>query len=246
MRRLLEVACDGVGSALAAQAGGADRVELFADLACGGLTPSHATLAVTRDRVRLPVFVLVRPRAGDFLYRDWEAEVMLRDIAHCRALGMDGVVLGALSAEGDVDVALCRELVAAAGELQVTFHRAFDAARDLPAALESVIALGCARVLSSGGQGSAAAGAPTLAGLVRQACGRVGVIAGAGITAANIGDIAVRSGCSELHASAKALQRSAMQHHNGALSGLALDYQQSDAAQVAALRAALDALPDAD
>lgn len=245
MRRLLEIACDGVGSALAAQAGGADRVELFADLASGGLTPSHATLAVTRDRVRLPVFVLIRPRAGDFLYRDWEAEVMLRDIQHCRALGMDGVVLGALTAAGDVDVTLCRELVAAAGDLPVTFHRAFDAARDLPEALEAVIGLGCARVLSSGGHGSAVEGAGVLADMVQRAAGRIGVIAGAGLTASNISDVALRTGCMQLHASAKAIQRSAMQHHNRALTGLALEYAQSDAAQAAALRAALDALPDA-
>lgn len=246
MRRLLEIASDGVGSALAAQAGGADRVELFADLASGGLTPSHAALAVTRDRVRLPLFVLIRPRAGDFLYRDWEAEVMLRDIQHCRALGMDGVVLGALTAAGDVDVALCRELVAAAGDLQVTFHRAFDAARDLPEALEAVIGLGCARVLSSGGRGSAVEGADALADMVQRSAGRIGVIAGAGLAASNIADVALRTGCMELHASAKAVQHSAMHHHNSALTGLALEYAQSDAAQVSALRAALDALADAD
>lgn len=244
MRRLLEIAADGVGSALAAQAGGADRVELFADLASGGLTPSHATLAISRDRVRLPLFVLIRPRAGDFLYGGWEADVMLRDIQHCRALGMDGVVLGALTAEGEVDVALCRELVAAAGGLPVTFHRAFDAARDLPEALETVIGLGCARVLSSGGHGSAVEGADVLAGMVQRSAGRIGIIAGAGLAASNIADVAQRSGCTELHASAKALKRSAMGHHNRALSGLALDHQQSDATQVAALRAALDALPD--
>ena len=246
MRRLLEIAADGVGSALAAQAGGADRVELFADLACGGLTASHATLAVARDRVRLPVFALIRPRAGDFLYRDWEVDVMHEDILHCRLLGMDGVVLGALTAEGEVDVALCRSLMRAAGDLQVTFHRAIDAARDLPRALEAVIGLGCTRVLSSGGHASAAEGAQALAGLVGHARGRIGVVAGAGITAANIADIALRTGCTELHGSAKALRRSAMHHRNPALTGLALDHQQSDAERVAALRSALDRVPEAE
>lgn len=241
-RRLLEIACDGVGSAVAAQAGGADRVELFADLASGGLTPSHATLAVTRDRVRLPLFVLVRPRAGDFLYRDWDAEVMHEDILHCRRLGAEGVVLGALTEEGEVDLPLCRSLVAAAGPLQVTFHRAIDAARDPRVALEAAIALGCRRVLSSGGQACASQGAQTLADLVRQARGRIEVMAGAGITAATIASVAAETGCREFHASAKALRRSSMRHHNPALIGLESAYLQSDAGIVAALRARLDAL----
>lgn len=245
MRRLLEIACDGVGSALAAQAGGADRVELFADLASGGLTPSHGTLAVARDRVRLPLFVLVRPRAGDFLYSGWEVDTMLDDIRHCRALGADGVVVGALTADGDVDEPLCRAMVVAAGPLQVTFHRAFDAARDPQAALEQVIALGCTRVLSSGGQASAMRGAQALARTVTQAAGRIGVIAGAGITPDTVVGIAVRTGCRELHASARCRIASGMRHHNPDLAGLDATYGQSDPAQIAALRAALDAHADA-
>lgn len=236
----LEIACDGVGSALAAQSGGADRVELFADLAAGGVTPSHGTIAVARDRLRLPLFVLVRPRAGDFLYGDWEIEAMLEDIRHCRTLGVDGVVLGALTAEGDIDTPRCAELISAAGGMQVTFHRAFDAVRDPVQALQAVIDLGCTRVLTSGGQASAAAGAAALALAVRQSAGRVRVMAGAGITADNIAGIAMDTGCSDLHASAKALRSSAMQHRNPALRGLEVDYWQSDALQVAALRAALD------
>lgn len=239
-RHVLEIACDGVGSALAAQAGGADRVELFADLASGGLTPSHGTLAVARERVQLPLFVLIRPRAGDFRYGDWEGQVMQNDILHCRTLGVDGVVLGALTPEGDVDVPLCQRLIEAAGGMQVTFHRAFDAARHLPQALEDVIALGCSRILSSGGQASAEQGAEALAATVRQAAGRIAVMAGAGITADRIAAIALRTGCRELHASAKVRVSSTMRHHNPALSGLEADHLQSGTAQVAALRAALD------
>lgn len=237
---VLEIACDGVGSALAAQAGGADRVELFADLASGGLTPSHGTLAVARERVQLPLFVLIRPRAGDFRYGDWEAQVMREDILHCRTLGVDGVVLGALTADGDVDVPLCQRLVEAAGGMQVTFHRAFDAARDLSRALEDVIALGCSRVLSSGGEASAEQGADALAATVQQADGRIAVMAGAGITADRIAAIALRTGCRELHASAKVRVSSTMHHYNPALSGLDADHLQSGTEQVAALRAALD------
>ncbi len=146
----LEIASNSLASALAAQAGGADRIELFDNLAEGGTTPSFATIAIARERLSIPLFVLVRPRPGDFHYDALETELMLRDIAQCRALGCDGVVIGALDVQGNIDLPLCRELVQAAGPLQVTFHRAFDAARDLPAALEQVIGLGCQRVLTSG------------------------------------------------------------------------------------------------
>ena len=239
-RRVLEIASNSVASALAAQQGGADRIELFDNLAEGGTTPSHGSIAVARQRLSIPLFVLIRARPGDFLYDALETEIMLRDIAQCRALGCDGVVIGALDADGGIDVALCRELVQAAGPMQVTFHRAFDAARDLPQALEQVIALGCQRVLSSGGQRSAEAGADTLATLVAQADGRISVMAGAGVSAGNIAAIAARSGCHGLQASAKATQRSSMRFHNPALTGLSPDWAATDPANVAALRAALD------
>ena len=238
--RLLEIASNSVASALAAQQGGADRIELFDNLAEGGTTPSQGSIAVARDRLRIPLFVLIRPRPGDFLYTALEAEIMLRDIAYCRALGCDGVVIGALDADGGIDMPLCRELVSAAGPLGITFHRAFDAARDLPAALERIVTLGCQRILSSGGQASALAGVDVLAGLVAQAGDRIALMAGAGITAANVMEVAERSGCVELHASAKTTQPSAMRHHNPALTGLSPDWTVTDAAQVSALRAALN------
>ena len=238
-RRVLEIASNSVASALAAQQGGADRIELFDNLAEGGTTPSQGSIAVARDRVQIPLFVLIRPRPGDFLYTGLEAEIMLRDIAHCRALGCDGVVIGALDADGGIDVTVCRELVSAAGPLGITFHRAFDAARDLTAALEQIVTLGCQRILSSGGQASGLAGADVLAALVAQAGDRISMMAGAGITPANVVEIAERSGCVELHASAKATQRSAMRHHNPALIGLSPDWTATDVAQVNALRAAL-------
>lgn len=239
-RRVLEVASNSVASAVAAQQGGADRIELFDNLAEGGTTPSQGSIAVARDRLQIPLFVLIRPRPGDFLYTALETEIMLRDIAYCRALGCDGVVIGALEADGSIDTVLCRELVSAAGPLGITFHRAFDAARDLPTALEQIVTLGCQRILSSGGQASALAGADTLAALVVQAGDRISMMAGAGITAANIMEVAERSGCVELHASAKATQRSAMRHHNPALLGLSPDWTATDVAHVSALRAVLD------
>ncbi len=240
-RHTLEIASNSVASALAAQQGGADRIELFDNLAEGGTTPSHGSIAAARERLQIPLFVLIRPRPGDFRYDALETDIMLRDIAQCRQLGCDGVVIGALDAAGDIDVPLCRDLVAAAGPLGVTFHRAFDAARDLPAALEQVIALGCQRVLSSGGQASAQAGSDMLARLVTQAGDRLAVMAGAGISPENITDIATTTGCRELHASAKTVRLSGMRYRNGDLRGLDNDWTQTDANTVAALRAALDA-----
>lgn len=239
-RRLLEIACNSVASALAAQRGGADRIELFDNLAEGGTTPSAGSIALAREQLRIPLFVLIRPRPGDFLYDEIETGTMLRDIEHCRRLGCDGVVIGALDAGGNVDTPLCQHLVVAAGPLAVTFHRAFDAARDLPHALEQIAALGCQRILSSGGQGTAQAGSSMLATLVEQAGPRLKIMAGAGLTPANIRTIAAHTGCTELHASAKAPRPSAMRHHNPSLAGLATDWTQTDPTTVAALRTALD------
>ena len=238
-RPVLEIAADALGSALAAQDGGADRIELCANLSDGGTTPSHGTLAVTRDRVRIPVYVLIRPRAGDFCYDAAELEVMLRDIETCVTLGCDGVVIGALDADGDVDETTCRALIAAAASLGVTFHRAFDAARDQTRALETIIALGCERVLTSGGEASALAGAERIATFVQQAGSRLHVMAGAGIDAGNVRDVALRSTAREFHGSARALHASASRHRTDRLPGLEADWRQTDAGIVRAMRDAL-------
>lgn len=238
----LEISANSLASALAAQAGGADRIELCENLGEGGTTPSYGTLAVARDRLRLPLYVLIRPRAGDFLYDEGECEAMRRDVELCARLGCDGVVIGALTAEGDIDQPICRELMAAAGGLGVTFHRAFDAAHDRSQALERLVELGCERVLTSGGRETAPDGAVEIAGLVAQAAGRLSVMAGAGVTPANLAELAARSGAREFHASAKALRTSAMRHRNEALAGLSPDWVQSDEARVWALVEALRAL----
>ena len=200
---VLEVAANSLASALAAQAGGATRVELCAALELGGLTPSHAQIRLVRERLSIPVHVLVRPRAGGFVYSEEEHETMLADIAHCVASGCDGVVIGALSDGAEVDIARCRELAAAAGPLATTFHRAIDVCSDMPAALEAVISLGIDRVLSSGGEASAVEGAAMLRRLAVQAGDRIVLMAGAGITSDNIAMLADTTGVSEFHASAK-------------------------------------------
>lgn len=240
-RYTLEIAANSLGSALAAQAGGADRVELCENLGEGGTTASYGTLALARDRLTIPLYALIRPRAGDFLYGAEERDTMLRDIELCVRLGCDGVVIGALDAEGRIDEELCRELIAAAGSLGVTFHRAFDAAFDPAHALETIIALGCERVLTSGARNDAMQGSDAIAGHARQARGRINLMAGAGITAGNIAEIARLTGVRELHASAKGVQLSRMRFRNEALQGLSADWTQTQAASVRALRDALSA-----
>ncbi|EIM01424.1 copper homeostasis protein CutC [Rhodanobacter thiooxydans] len=236
---LLEIAANSVASALAAQEGGADRVELCIALELGGLTPSHAQIALARERLRIPLYVLIRPRAGDFLYDDLECETMQRDIEACVALGCDGVVLGVLDAEGEVDMPRCRALIAAAGKLGVTFHRAFDLSRDPARGLEDIVALGCERVLTSGAQASAVKGVALIRDLVAQANGRLTVMPGAGITAQNIAALAAATGAREFHTSAKRQLPSGMRHRRPVLDDMQAGELRSDAGQVRAMAAAL-------
>ncbi len=239
--RILEIAAGSLSSALTAQQAGADRVELCDTLEAGGTTPSYGAVSLARERLHIPLFVLVRPRAGDFLYSVREAEVMLRDIECCVRLGCDGIVIGALDADGDVDLSLCRQFVSAAGTLPVTFHRAFDAVRDPETALEQVIEAGFARVLTSGGCSTAVEGAESIAVRVQQAAGRIVVMPGAGITGGNVAALAATTGAREFHASAKAPRASAMRFCGTPLQGLSPDWTETDPERVRALRAALDA-----
>jgi copper homeostasis protein len=238
-RPILEIAANSLGSALAAQEGGADRIELCDNLGEGGTTPSYGTLAITRDRLRIPLYVLIRPRAGDFCYDAAEVDVMLRDIESCVKLGCDGVVVGALDTQGDVDEAVCRELIAAAGPLDVTFHRAFDAACDQTRALDTIIELGCERVLTSGGEADALTGAERIAGFVKRAAARIRVMAGAGIDAGNIREVAMRSNAQEFHGSGRGLRSSRSRHRNDRLRGLDFDWWETDAGRVRAMVNAL-------
>ena len=205
MSRTLEICAASLASALAAQAGGAHRIELCQNLEQGGITPSYGLIKQVLAQVNLPVFVLIRPRPGGFVYSAGELAIMRDDIAACRELGCAGVVLGVLDAAGRVDMAACRELIDAAGPLAVTFHRAFDACSNQMQALEDVVALGCQRLLTSGGQVSAEAGKQQLAALVTQAAGRIQIMPGAGITANNVGALADFTGAQEFHTSAKRL-----------------------------------------
>ncbi|MDR6673845.1 copper homeostasis protein [Xanthomonas translucens] len=197
------MAADSIGSALAAQAGGAMRVELCGGLDGGGLTPSFGTLAVLRDQLRIPLYVLIRPRVGDFVFDEAEVEAMRRDVEQCVRLGCDGVVLGALDPAGEVDMATMRVLVAAAGSLGVTFHRAIDVSADPRRALEDAIALGCERVLTSGARETAEEGAALIAELVQQAGARLSVMPGSGVSDTNLARLRALTGAREFHGSAR-------------------------------------------
>ena len=214
-----EVCANGVESCLAAQVGGADRVELCAGIPEGGTTPSFGDIATARsllDRTRL--HVIIRPRGGDFRYSPLEERIMLEDIANARRLGADGVVLGCLTIDGAVDLPLMGRLMKAAQGMSVTFHRAFDVCRDPFHALEDIIGLGCHRILTSGQQPTAEAGIPLLRELQKAAAGRITLLAGCGVNEGNIARIARETGITEFHFSARETVESDMAWHNDAVS----------------------------
>jgi len=215
---LIEACVDSVPSALAAEAGGAGRVELCDNMIEGGTSPSAGTIAAAKARLRIPVFVMIRPRGGDFLYSDVEYDVMRRDIAHARELGADGVVLGLLDRGGAVDVERTRALVAAARPLPVTFHRAFDVARDPDEALDALVDLGVERVLTSGLAPTALEGMPLIARLVQRASGRIGILPGCGIDDTNVRDLVGQSGVREVHVRGTSPVRSQMAFRNPRIS----------------------------
>jgi copper homeostasis protein len=196
---LLEISVETAEAAVAAERGGAQRIELCAQLRVGGLTPGEGLTSAVRESVRVPIFAMIRPRAGDFVYSPEELAQMLRNITSAQRAGMDGIVLGVLTKNRQVDVEHTGELVMAAQPLPVTFHRAFDDVADLDAALEDVIATRATRILTSGGAAAAAAGIDKLARLVAVAKERVIILPGGGINASNVVQVARQSGARELH-----------------------------------------------
>lgn len=200
---LLEICAGSVESAIAARDGGAERIELCAALEIGGVTPSAGVITEARKVEGLVLNVIIRPRGGDFLYNGYEVACMEKDICTCKRLGADGVVIGALTAEGDIDTATCKRLIAAADGMSITFHRAFDMCRNPKEALEQLISLGCHRVLTSGQAATAEAGIPLLKELVEQANGRIIIMPGCGVNSGNAANILHATGAGEIHASAR-------------------------------------------
>jgi copper homeostasis protein len=196
---LIEAAVEGLAGALAAERAGSDRIELCVNLDVGGTTPSAELIAAVTRETRIPVFVLIRPRAGDFLYTRLEVEEMVRDIELVGTMGVAGIVAGALTADGNVDVGQTRTLVRAASRLPVTFHRAFDSAASLSEGLERVIDAGATRVLTSGGAPTALEGADALASLVTRAGDRISIVAGGSVREHNVRELITRTRVREVH-----------------------------------------------
>ena len=197
---LVEAAVETLEDALAAKRAGADRIELCANLGVGGTTPSAGLIASVVQQVNHPVFVMIRPRGGDFVYAADEIDAMIEDIDRARPLGIAGIVTGALRSDGNVDVDSMRRLMSPAAGLPVTFHRAFDVVANRTEALEQVIDLGASRVLTSGGAATALEGAVAIASLVDQAGERVSIVAGGKIREQNARDVIARTGVGEVHA----------------------------------------------
>ena len=199
----LEVCASDLVSARAAAEGGAQRIELCRDLALDGLTPPREWIEEARSIEGLKLHVLIRPVVGGFVYDEPEFDLMREEIRMCRELGADGVVIGALTPEGDIDVEHLRSLMAEAQGMQVTFHRAFDVCRDPRQSLEDIISLGCDRLLTSGQQPTAEQGIPLLRELVKQAHGRIIIMPGAGVNPGNAAHILKETGATEIHSSAR-------------------------------------------
>ncbi len=211
---LIEVCIDSVASAVAAERGGASRVELCSDLLEGGVTPSVGLIESVRERISIGLQVIIRPRPGDFCYSEEETEIMRRDIEYAKNSGADGVVLGILDPAGNVDVLRTRELVELARPLNVTFHRAFDMSADLLRSLEDVAETGADRVLTSGGEQECSQGAEMIARLVEAGRGRVTIMAGGGIGHENAATIIERTGVSEIHVGLSSPVTSPMLYRN--------------------------------
>ena len=210
----VEICVDSAEGAWAAERGGADRIELCDNLLEGGTTPSAGCIKTVRRQLKIRLHVIIRPRGGDFLYSDTEFEVMREDIRICKDLGADGVVIGCLTAAGDIDRAGVEALVQLARPLSVTFHRAFDMCRDPRKALEELVSLRIDRVLTSGQEASCLEGLDLLCALQKQAAGRIIIMPGGGITSRNVQKIVSMTGVTEVHLSARTSVESRMEYRN--------------------------------
>jgi len=219
----VEVVVYNIDSALKAQEGGADRIELCENPGEGGTTPSYGTIEVVRQNVSIDVFVMIRPRGGDFHYSNYEFHAMKRDISQCQKLSVDGFVFGILNADGTIDKKRCKELIEKARPLKVTCHRAFDMARNPFEALEDCIEVGFDRILTSGRQLQAVKGADLIGELVKKANGRIAIMAGSGVNEETVEEVVRKTNVTEIHFSAIGYKESAMQYRNQEISGMGSD-----------------------
>ena len=216
----LEIVVYNIESALKAQEGRADRIELCDNPGEGGTTPSYGTIENVRQNVNLDVFVMIRPRGGDFHYSNYVFHSMKRDIDQCQKLSVDGVVFGILNEDGTIDKKRCTELIKRARPLKVTCHRAFDMTRDPFEALEDCIEAGFDRILTAGQQAQAIKGVDLIAELIKKANGRIAIMPGSGVNENTVEEIVSRTKATEIHFSATAFRDSAMTYKNPNIAGM--------------------------
>ena len=207
---ILEIAANSVESAIEAQKGGAQRIELCDNLYEGGTTPSYGTIQLARKNLDIKLHVIIRPRGSDFVYNELEFQTMKIDIEICKNSGVDGVVIGILNPNGTINIAQTKELVELARPMSVTFHRAFDMTKNAETALEDIIKTGADRLLTSGLQNKAYDGKEQIKKLIQQANGRIIVMPGSGIRPENIEEIAITTQAFEFHSTAQSSKESEM------------------------------------
>lgn len=210
----LEICVFNTATAIAAAAAGADRIELCENYANGGTTPSYGYLKTTREKVSIPIFPMIRPRGGDYFHRPEEIEIIQKDILLCKELGFDGVVFGLLNRDGSIDKDNTARLVELAYPLDVTFHRAFDRCKNPLEALETIIACGCTRILTSGQYPKAPDGKALIKELVDLADDRIIIMPGSGINSNNLAEMMVYTGAKEFHTSARIMRPSPTDYMN--------------------------------
>jgi len=241
MNYLIEIATSDFLTTKSAVEGGADRIELCANLAEGGTTPSYAHIKKCREAFDIALFPIIRPRGGDFLYTKDEFEIMKNDIKLCKELGCEGIVIGLLNMDGTIDMTRTSELIELAYPLEVTFHRAFDRCKDPFAALEELIEIGCQRILTSGQKPTVSEGVDLIAELNKKADDRIIILPGSGVRKGNIKMLAEKTGCIEFHSSLRGKAKSPMQFIHPAFADSAESYSNNEISpdEVRALRNAL-------
>lgn len=215
---ICEVVVYNIESALRAQEGGADRIELCDNPGEGGTTPSFAMIEQVRQNISMDLYVMIRPRGGDFCYNNYEFHIMKRDLAQCQRLSVDGVVFGILKEDGTLDKERCKELITKSRPLKITCHRAFDMTRDPFEALEDCIEVGFDRILTSGQKPKAMEGVDLITALVKKAAGRIAIMPGSGVNVDTVAEIVKRTAANEIHFSATSFKDSVMQFKNPRIS----------------------------
>lgn len=210
-KTILEIAAFSLEAALRALAAGADRIEFCENPMEGGTTPSYGSLLLLSQLTKQPIFPIIRPRGGDFLYTDREFQVIQNDLMACKQLGFKGAVIGMLEADGNIDIKRTSALVQAAGTMEISFHRAFDRCKDPFKGLEQLIDLGCKRVLTSGQVPNVGNAIPMIRQLVEQANDRIIILPGSGVRADNIANIVLETRAKEIHSSARKAMHSFME-----------------------------------